>query len=558
MEFAAAVQHVLVLYTGIVLVPVMLTDLYRIPAGETHNILFLTTMCAAIGTLMQVVRIGRFGLGRAMFMGTSAAYLSCSHTALELGGMALLSNMVLLTAPVQFLFAFAMRHVRRIITPAVGGVVIMLAVTGLLQDAAVTWTGNPALTGERAWERLVSGLMVVAVMLAVEWLGRRRLRPWSLVLGIVAGGLVSAVFGHWDLSRVTAAAWTGLPPGTWHGFVFQPTPQHWTLLFTFSVAVLVTSIKYTGDAMALHRVEKSGTRKVDLDAIQGGLYANGVAALLAGLSGGMPSTSHSPNIPLAQLTGICTRRVAVMGALMLAAVALCPKASMLLMSVPESVLGAAGVVLVGHLFATGMRMAAGGGLNFRNGFIVGLSLSAGLMAGSGRFFPNLFPEALVPFTSNGFAVGGVVAVLLTLFTEFGVDRGIVLRVRVRVADLDELKRGIREAVLRFGMTKTAAARLELACEEVFMHFVDRMDSGHSGHVAFRLRDGGERICVEAACGVHLPDLETAKRPDMSEVGSMDSESLRTLGLFLLGKVAENISHVHIAGSTYVGFAIRME
>ncbi|WP_243544888.1 hypothetical protein [Pseudodesulfovibrio tunisiensis] len=63
MEFAAAVQHVLVLYTGIVLVSVMLTDLYRIPAGETHNILFFTTMCGRhrhpdAGGAHRAVRIG--------------------------------------------------------------------------------------------------------------------------------------------------------------------------------------------------------------------------------------------------------------------------------------------------------------------------------------------------------------------------------------------------------------------------------------------------------------------------------------------------------------------
>ena len=57
-----------------------------------------------------------------------------------------------------------------------------------------------------------------------------------------------------------------------------------------------------------------------------------------------------------------------------------------------------------------MRLGAYGDLNFKNAFIAGLSICSGLVMESDLFFPQAFPDYLTPFTTNGFAVGGMVAV----------------------------------------------------------------------------------------------------------------------------------------------------
>lgn len=69
-----AVQHVIILFSGIVLVPVILINFYNIPTQEGYRFIFMTGMCSAVATLMQVVRYRQFGLGAPMFMGTSGAF----------------------------------------------------------------------------------------------------------------------------------------------------------------------------------------------------------------------------------------------------------------------------------------------------------------------------------------------------------------------------------------------------------------------------------------------------------------------------------------------------
>lgn len=80
-----ALQHVVVLFSGIILVPVMLVNIYDMDRGHAHYLICATALCAAAATLLQLIKGKRFGLGAPMFMGTSGAFMSCAHSAIPLG-----------------------------------------------------------------------------------------------------------------------------------------------------------------------------------------------------------------------------------------------------------------------------------------------------------------------------------------------------------------------------------------------------------------------------------------------------------------------------------------
>jgi len=65
-------------------------------------------------------------------MGSSTAYLACSVEAVRLGGFSLLAAISILVAPVEALFSYFIRFLRHIVTPAVGGIVLLLIVVSLL------------------------------------------------------------------------------------------------------------------------------------------------------------------------------------------------------------------------------------------------------------------------------------------------------------------------------------------------------------------------------------------------------------------------------------------
>jgi xanthine/uracil permease len=558
MVLLLAAQHVVVLFSGIILVPVMLVHYHGLHPDDGQYLIFATVVCAAGATLLQLVRRPGFGLGSPMFMGTSGAYLTCAHGALYLGGPPLLAGMVMATAPLQLVFSRCLRFMRHIFTPTVGGVVIMLAVVGLLTDSVASWTADYRRGQADALIDVAVGMTTVGAMVLAEWFGGSRFRPWGLPLGLLAGCGFSLLLGQPVTLPGDPAPWLGLPRAHWPGVAFSTTdPQHWTLALTFALAVLATSIKYAGDAMVLQKVARPGQRKVDYDALQSGLNANGASMFLSGLAGAMPASSHSSNIPLMAMTGVASRRVAVVASLLMAAVAFSPRALDLLTGLPQPVVGGVGVVLVAHLFSSGMQLVAED-MNHRNGLVVGLSLCAGLVAAGGDFFPGAFPEALDPLVRNGVALGGLVAVLLTLMTRLAADRSVRVRVPAGREHLGDLKQGLARACDRLRLDARTAGFVELACEEVFLFVAAECEAvGHAGPVAFTLRRGREGVVVEASGGARLScDAdELAARAMPVGLDDDSADVLDAMGLALLGRVARDITHVTIAGHTYIGFVV---
>lgn len=465
--------------------------------------------------------------------------------------------MVLVSAPFQILFSYLIRFMRHILTPTVGGVIIMLAVVGLLKDALLTWTGTGHQTGLVALLDIGTGALTIFIMLGVEWFGGKRLRPWGLPLGIIAGSLVTALAGFPVIEGLADAAWVGLPQGDWPGVVFPVCDlEHWVLGLTFVLAVFATSIKYTGDAMILQQVTDPHRKKVDYDALQGGLYSNSVGMILAGAVGGMPSSSHSANIPLMAMTGVATRRVAAVSALLLACVALSPKALLLLVNIPKPVIGGVGMVLVAHLFSSGLQLLVTE-INHRNGLIAGLSLCVGIIAERGDFFPDAFPYYLDPLMKNGVALGGLLAVLLSLATLFGTHRGIVLSVTPTMENLPNFKQKLDAVTRKLGLENRAAGVLELACEELFFYMREEfLTNAYAGGIRFVFRENGTGLSVEVSGGIRFESEadEIAMRDRFCPIATGDEE-LNALGLVLLGRFADNVTHVNIGDYSFISFTI---
>jgi xanthine/uracil permease len=51
-----AAQHVVILFSGIILVPVMLANIFNFSSSDAHYMVFITSLCAAASTLLQLIR----------------------------------------------------------------------------------------------------------------------------------------------------------------------------------------------------------------------------------------------------------------------------------------------------------------------------------------------------------------------------------------------------------------------------------------------------------------------------------------------------------------------
>jgi uric acid transporter len=130
-----------------------------------------------------------------------------------------------------------------------------------------------------------------------------------------------------------------------------------------------------------------------------------------------PHTSFSQNIGLVGVTGVRSRWVCVAAGAILVLFGLIPKMSIVVASVPQFVLGGAGVVMFGMVMATGIKILVKVDYsnNRYNLYIVAISISMAMIpVVSNKFFSKM-PEQLDPLLHSGILLATVSAVALNAY-----------------------------------------------------------------------------------------------------------------------------------------------
>ena len=203
------VQYAVLALATVILTPAILITV----AGESEAYLtwavFAALTVSGIATVVQAVRVGRLGAGYILVMGSTAAFLPMSVTALAQGGPALLATLIVMSSIVQFILAAKMAMLRRIFTPTVAGTVLMLIPVSLAPIIFDKLIEVPATASQLAAPLTalitLAAIVLVALRLSGAW------RVWAPAIGLGAGGLAGLAFGIYDLERVAQAPWIGLP-----------------------------------------------------------------------------------------------------------------------------------------------------------------------------------------------------------------------------------------------------------------------------------------------------------------------------------------------------------
>ncbi len=185
-------QLVLLSIGGIVLTPAIII---RAAGGEEVYMtwaVFAALCVCGLSTILQAVRIGRFGSGYVLLMGTSGVFIAVSVTALTEGGPGLLATLVVISSLVQFVLASHLSLLRRVITPLVAGTVIML-ISVTIMPIAFAMVANAA-EGAAASGAPASAVATLVFTAGLALFAKGSLRLWAPVLGVTAGCIVASPF----------------------------------------------------------------------------------------------------------------------------------------------------------------------------------------------------------------------------------------------------------------------------------------------------------------------------------------------------------------------------
>ena len=540
LAFGLGFQAALLCLGGVVLTPAIVIR----AAGQSETYLswaiFMAVVVSGISTILQAVRIGRFGAGHVLIMGTSGAFIAVCVTALTEGGPALLATLIVASALFQFLLAARLSLLRRIITPVVSGTVIALIAVTIVPIVFDMLDDLPANAPAGAAPACAAATVGAIAALALRATGAWRL--WAPMIGIGVGCVVAALFGVYDTDRVAAAAWVGTPTNAWPGFDVRFDARFWLLLPAFVFVTLVGAIETIGDSVAIQRVSWRTPRATDFRTVQGAVNADGMGNLLSGLTGTVPNTTYSSSLPLAELTGVGARNVGVAIGLVFIGLAFLPKVTALLLAIPGPVVAAYLLVLLALLFIQGMKLVVQDGVDYRKSIIAGLAFWIGLGFQNQLIFAEQLGETWGGLLGNGMTAGGLTAMVLTLFVELTAARRRRLDGPLDAKVLPEIDALLRDLGSRLGWNADSTERLCSAGEETLVSLVrqekDAADvAGRRLRVVARNDHGTAELEFIAAVGETNLEDRMVLLADQT-----DTPNERELSLRLLRYYASSVRH----------------
>ncbi|MDE0614967.1 MAG: hypothetical protein OXI32_11205 [bacterium] len=535
------VQFAVLTIAGIVLTPAIVIR----AAGESDSYLtwavFAAAIVSGISTILQAVRLGRIGAGYVLLMGTSGAFIAVCVAALVEGGPGLLAVLVVASSLFQFLLAARLSLFRRLVTPVVAGTVLMLIAVTVMPLIFNMVSASPE--GKSDWSAPTTALVTIVLMIAIALKSSGSLRLWAPVIGVIAGSIVAAGFGLYDFDQVSDASWVGVPDGGWPGFDVSFDAAFWSLLPAFVIVTIIGAVETIGDSVAIQRVSWRNPRAVDYRVVQGAVAADGTGNLLSGVAGTVPNTTYSTSVSITELTGVAARRVGVAIGVIFVMLAFLPKFLALVLAIPDSVVAAYVTVLMALLFVVGMRIVSEEAADYRKGLIAGVAFWLGVGFQNNLIFPEYLEGFAGGLLENGMTSGGLVAIVLTLFTEATQSRRHRLRTNLALAELPRIQGFLNAFAKRHGWVASMSHRLDAVAEETLVTMLEAEQAGEAAtdrelRLTASKQDGRAVLeFVAAARGENIED-----RLAVLDEPTADRPVERDVSLRLLQHYATSVLH----------------
>ena len=422
--FALGLQHVLSMFVANVTPAIIVAGAagfgFGSGAPDFPELLYLIQMAmlfAGVATLLQSVGLGPIGARLPILQGTSFAFLPIMIPVVAGRGvdaLAALYGGIIIGGLFHIVLGLFIGRIRFALPPLVTGLVVMMIGLALVEVGIQYAAGGVPAIGTPEYGSLLNwsaAILVVVVTLACKFFAPGVFSISAILIGLVAGYLYAMATGI-------------LPPGaitdSWTSAATFALPQPFRYGVEFSVAValgfclmaFVSAVETVGDVEAITKTG-AGRQATDRE-ITGATFANGFGTLISGVFGSLPNTSFSQNVGLIAMTGVMSRHVVTIGALILILCGFIPKVGAVIRTIPIEVLGGGVIVMFGMVAAAGISILSEVKWSQRNMLIFAVSLSFGLGLELEPEALQHLPETARVLLSSGLVPAAGLAILLNL------------------------------------------------------------------------------------------------------------------------------------------------
>jgi xanthine permease XanP len=319
----------------------------------------------------------------------------------------------MLGAFVEIILSFFIEPLKKVMTPLVSGIVVVMIGLSLIRVAITAMGGGPGAIANGTFaapQNLMVSLTVLTLIVILNCTRSAFLRMSAILIGLVVGYLIA-----WPLGMLNFSGLSQLP------YVTMPIPFRYGFDFGFAGFIplaflyVITTIESIGDLAATSMlVGEPIEGKTYLKRVRGGILGDGVNSLIAACFNTFPNTTFSQNNGVIQLTGVGSRYIGYFIAAMLFILGLFPIIGGLFQAMPQPVLGGATLLMFSSVVTAGIKILHGVNLSRRNTLILIVSLGLGMGV---AFVPEVLentPYLIRSVFSSGIATGGMSALILNM------------------------------------------------------------------------------------------------------------------------------------------------
>ena len=387
-------QFLFVAFGALVLVPIL--------TGLDPNVALFT---AGLGTL--VFQFVNRSSVPPIFLASSFAFIAPISYGVATWGIAATMSGLVAAGFLYIILSFLIRlkgdeFLHKLLPSVVVGPVIMsigLILSPVAVNMAMGKTGDGSAILVPFEQAIIISMIALLVTIFVSLLGKGIFKLVPILLGIIAGYLVSLYFGIVDFSGIANASWFAIPNFTAPEFNWQ------AIIFILPIAI-APAIEHIGDILAISNVTKQDYLKKP--GLKNTLLGDGLATSVASLFGGPPNTTYSEVTGAVTVTKAYNPAIMTWAAICAILLAFVGKLGAILATIPTPVMGGIMLLLFGIIATLGISTLSKANIDFscpRNMAIVSMILvfSIGGMT---------FNFGGVPFA--GIGLGAIVGVFLNL------------------------------------------------------------------------------------------------------------------------------------------------
>ncbi|KAJ9629737.1 hypothetical protein H2203_002118 [Taxawa tesnikishii (nom. ined.)] len=448
-------QHALSMLAGIITPPIILAGSGGANLSQAQQQYLVSTSLIVCG-ILSAIQITRFhihrtpyyiGTGLISVVGTSFATIPVATGALAQmystgycpsdangnplpcpQGYGAIIGTACCCALIEVLMSFTSpKYLRKLFPPLVTGPTVMLIGVSLISSGFADWAGGSGSCMSRPETGLFSlcpnfiglGFLVFVTIIICERFGSPIMKSCAVVIGLLVGCIVAAACGYFDRSGIDSA-----PAASFIWVHTFPLSVYGPIVLPLLAVYIVLAMEAIGDITATCDVSRLEVDGPLFDSrIQGGVLADGLNGIIAGLCTITPMSTFAQNNGVIALTKCANRKAGYCCCFWLLIMGIFSKFAAALVAIPSSVLGGMTTFLFSAVAVSGIRIISTVPFTRRNRFI----LTAGLSLGYGAtLVPTWFAYVFTYNGPNHALQGFYNAIVLVLETGFAVTAFVTL------------------------------------------------------------------------------------------------------------------------------------